>query len=575
MERSLKLALAGILSSFCVVASAADLGLAIGARNGDLRSLLGINIGPLPAASANNADLTAVYRQLGIDLIRTHDYYGPLDMATLYPDRSKNPALSTSYNFTAPVSSEGRSSDTVFASIVDNGFEPFFRIGDSYNNSTPPSDAQLGNWVQASINVLKHYRQGQWNGFNNSFRYVEIWNEPDNLTFWPRPFTSTQFFSLYDTTARALRTAFPELIIGGPAITHNGCTSTNGKAWTAAFLDHVKARGSPLDYFSWHIYSNSADDIAACAAYFRQALDERGFTTVPTIVSEWNTDDRSVDAGEGLQVRTQSKGAAILTGAWIGLQNRDDIEQTLFYRGPDPSMDAPFFYGIYYADGQPKKIGLAWQLWREIGRYAHRLGVSGGQSGIYTLAAENDDGARALLLANTGASVANWTPSFADGKTLADYHVVTRAVSDANDSIATVATSSSRFSLPAQSVQLALLTPRAQTFAATATGSGDSDSYTLTASVRVAAADVGREGGIYLAAQTDNALYLHNGTSWQAYTDGPLPAWQTGSLPSTVTVPVLNKADSQGLTGIKVYLGYGLDSDDLLRRSQYRLVHTF
>jgi len=96
MERSLKLALAGILSSFCVVASAADLGLAIGARNGDLRSLLGINIGPLPAASANNADLTAVYRQLGIDLIRTHDYYGPLDMATLYPDRSKNPALSAS-----------------------------------------------------------------------------------------------------------------------------------------------------------------------------------------------------------------------------------------------------------------------------------------------------------------------------------------------------------------------------------------------------------------------------------------------------------------------------------------------
>lgn len=575
MERNLKLALAGILTSFCLFANAADLDLAIGARNGDLRSLLGINIGPLAAASASNADLTATYRQLGVDLIRTHDYYGPLDMATLYPDRTKDPALANSYNFTGAVSSEGRSSDTVFASIVDNGFEPFFRIGDSYNNSTPPTDTQLSNWVQASINVLKHYRQGQWNGFNNSFRYVEIWNEPDNPTFWPRPFTSTQYFTLYNTTAQALRTAFPELKIGGPGVTHNGCTTTSGKAWAAAFLDSVKAQGSPLDFLSWHIYSNNADEIAACAAYFRQALDERGFTAVPTIISEWNTDDRSVDSGEGLEVRTKAKGAAILTGAWIGLQNRDDIEQSLFYRGPDPSMDAPFFYGIYYANGEPKKIGLAWQLWREIGRYAHRLGVSGGQSGTYALAAENDDGARALLLANAGESAANWTPSFADGKTLADYRVVTRAVSDANDGIATVSPSGGSFSLPAKSVQLALLTPRAQTFAATATGAGTSDSYTLTANVRIAAADVGRAGGIYLAAQLGSTWYLHDGTTWQAYTGGTLPAWQTGSLPSAVAISVLSKADSRGLTGIKVYAGYGLDADDLLRRNQYSLVHTF
>lgn len=575
MERILKLALAVILSSFCLVASAADLNLAIGTRNGDLRALLGINIGPLPAASASNADLTATYRQLGVNLIRTHDYYGPLDMATLYPDRSKNPALSTSYNFTRPVSSEGRSSDAVFASIVNNGFEPFFRIGDSYNNSTPPTDAELGNWVQASINVLKHYRQGQWNGFNSSFRYVEIWNEPDNPTFWPRPFTSAQYFTLYDTTARALRTAFPELKIGGPGATHNGCTSTNGKAWTAAFLDQVKAQGSPLDFFSWHIYSNNADEIAACAAYFRQALDARGFTTVPTIVSEWNTDDRSVDAVEGLEVRTKAKGAAILTGAWIGFQNRDDIEQSLFYRGPDPDMNAPFFYGIYYANGEPKKIGLAWQLWREISNYAHRLGVSSNQSGIYALAAENDDGARGLLLANTGEVTTSWTPSFADGKTLADYRVVTRAVSDANDSIATVSANGSSFPLPAKSVQLALLTPRAQTFAATATSAGNSDNYTLTANVRVAAADVGRTGAIYLAAQVGDTWYLHDGTTWQAHTGGNLPAWQSGSLPSAVAIPVLSKADSRGLKGIKVYAGYGLDADDLLRRNQYSLVHTF
>lgn len=32
------------------------------------------------------------------------------------------------------------------------------------------------------------------------------------------------------------------------------------------------------------------------------------------------------------------------------------------YRGPDPDITAPFFYGIFYADGQPKAAALAAML---------------------------------------------------------------------------------------------------------------------------------------------------------------------------------------------------------------------
>jgi hypothetical protein len=50
---------------------------------------MGVNIGPL--GSDDNPPATDAYRARGIALIRTHDYYGPLDLATIYPNRSPIP----------------------------------------------------------------------------------------------------------------------------------------------------------------------------------------------------------------------------------------------------------------------------------------------------------------------------------------------------------------------------------------------------------------------------------------------------------------------------------------------------
>ena len=450
-----------VMTVFSSALLGADVNYTVGTTNGALRPLLGINIGPLPAANNNNADLTDIYYELGVNLIRTHDYYGPLDMATLYPNRSKDPALSSSYNFTGNVSSEGRSSDTTYGAIVNNGFEPFFRLGDSYNNATPPSDDELNNWVLAATNVLHHYRDGQWNGFSNSFRYVEIWNEPDNSQFWPNPFTQGQYLKLYDATAKALRSAFPSLKIGGPGITPGGCKSPDGQAWVRSFLDYIKLKGSPLDYFSWHVYTIDPTDFSSCAAFFRQELDNRGFTGVKTIVSEWNTANTS-NAAEALELRVNAKGAALLTAGWIGLQLRDDIEQTLFYRGPDPDVNLTSFYGIYTANGKPKKIGLAAHLWNDISQYTRRLTTSGSLSGLYLLAGESGSGGRALLVANTSTSARSWLPSFTDGKTLTDYQVAVKTVSDASAEIQTSSSvTGGQFTIPAKAVQLVLLTPNA------------------------------------------------------------------------------------------------------------------
>ena len=131
------LALAGALR--IAVPRAADADLTLGAAGGSIQPLRGINIGPL--GNSTNPSLTGAYQTRGLNLIRTHDFYGPMDMATMYPDRSKNPALASSFNFTGLVGTDFHSSDDVFRSIVDGGFEPYLRLGDSYNNAAPPTSS--------------------------------------------------------------------------------------------------------------------------------------------------------------------------------------------------------------------------------------------------------------------------------------------------------------------------------------------------------------------------------------------------------------------------------------------------
>jgi xylan 1,4-beta-xylosidase len=58
-----------------------------------------------------------------------------------------------------------------------------------------------------------HYNQGWANGFHYNIRYWEFWNEPEG--FWSG--TPEQFYSLYEKTARALKSVDPNIKVGGDA----------------------------------------------------------------------------------------------------------------------------------------------------------------------------------------------------------------------------------------------------------------------------------------------------------------------------------------------------------------------
>lgn len=553
-----------------VQAQTLSLGAATGAT---VQPLLGVNIGPGPQGEAGNADLAAAYRERGVGLVRTHDYYGPLDMATLYPDRSKDPLVATSYNFSGVLDlTYRRSSDSVFNAIVDGGFEPYFRLGDSYNNVNPPTPAQLSNWVQAAVQVLRHYREGQWGGRVSSFRYVEIGNEPDNAQFWPAPRTTAEFNQLYEQTAKALRSAFPSLKLGGPGWAPSGCLAPDGQAKVRSLLDHVKSTSAPMDFMSFHVYNSDPAVYASCAQFYRNELDTRGLQSVALHITEWNTPNGSAGSAVG-QLRYNAEGAARMTAAWTALQNNGVSESTV-YRGSDPSPTAPEFYGIFYADGRAKKVGDAFRLWRLFTAYPSVLASTGAPTGVSTLAAQTATGAKAVLLANTGTTATTHTLSLPDSTPWSAYVASLLTVNEAGEGVVSSALASASFSLPGKTSALLQLVPRSQAFGVTAQPSGGASALSLGLQTTVAAQDVGRSGQVYVAALVAGQWYAWNGRGWALWSSGELPAAFTGLLPPTLTLNPLSAQDVRGLSGVPLYVGYGTSTQDMLSQNRYRLAYT-
>jgi hypothetical protein len=280
--------LVGVIGCVCVLLGtvttvrprAADADLVIGGAAGAMQPLRGIDAGPL--GDLTNPNLTSAYLQRGVNLIRTHDFDGPLDMGSMYPDRSKNPLLASSFNFSAPVGTQFRSSDDVYRAIVNGGFEAYFRLGDSDGNSVPTA-SQHPNWEQAALQVIRHFRDGQFNGFISTLRYIEIWNEANNQAFWPAPNTAADYYALYAETAALLKNAILSLIVGGPAVGSSGCTSIpaygvqlvtvgSAPASTQAFNAWSNALGSSSAQTLDVTFTTNAADIGQAGVTYIAAL---------------------------------------------------------------------------------------------------------------------------------------------------------------------------------------------------------------------------------------------------------------------------------------------------------------
>ena len=197
------------------------------------------------------------WKEAGIPYSRTHDAafcatYGgehTVDVNNIFTNFDADPYDPASYDFVL--------TDEYMKVIEFSGSEAFFRLGSKIEhwakkyNTLPPKD--FNKWAVICEHIIRHYTEGWADGFNMKVTYWEIWNEPDldpddstHKRTWGG--TKAQFFDLYEIAAKHLKSCFPHLKIGGPALAHR-------EDWARDFLTEMKRREVPMDFFSWHIYS--------------------------------------------------------------------------------------------------------------------------------------------------------------------------------------------------------------------------------------------------------------------------------------------------------------------------------
>ena len=367
-----------------------------GRRAGEIRSLQGVNDGPYPFI-AGLPDATRGYRDLRIDLIRTHDYFGPTDIdarwpdpdpiakavkadaaKTIFPDWSADPEKESSYNF-GP-------SDHVIQAIVNCGAEVYYRIGRSWSaDPAPPAD--FDKYADIVKHVAMHYNDGWAGGFHDHIRYWEIWNEPDADKAWAPTFirefwtgTPQQFYAMFEKIVRVLKAYDPEIKVGGPAKAAGDLAGP----YREGLLDYCVSHKVPIDFYSWHHYahrSGDAYDYVRIGKRSRELLDARGLSKAESYVTEWG-----FGAVPNAQQQATMFMAAFVSSSLIYMQDAP-IDRALYYRGDPGSM------GLLETSGGYRRKGYTYKAVGMMLDTPLRLAVSGADTqGFAVLAGASKDG---------------------------------------------------------------------------------------------------------------------------------------------------------------------------------------
>jgi hypothetical protein len=355
-------------------------------RAGDIRPLHGVNNGPL--CYGETMDLSPYFRELAFPLARLHDSDWPnadlVNIHAVFPDMRADPNVPAGYRF-------GRTDDYVKA-IVDAGVGIVYRLGENIEHSPrkhfvhPPADARK--WAAVCVGVIRHYNEGWADGFHYKIRYWEIWNEPENR---PAMWTGTEeeYYRLYVTASRAIKARFPDLKVGGPSLGDTGKLDAEGRLeptpFLKGFLAAVKAGQAPLDFFSWHTYTDDPGVLPRKARAIRALLDAEGFAKAESHLNEWNYLPGNdwgplCKGGEGAKRREcfrqmlGAPGAAFLAAALIGLQ--DSPIDVANYYGGDTGQ-----FSLFDRDGMPNKTLYAMRAFKMLLDTPLRLKVAAATTG--------------------------------------------------------------------------------------------------------------------------------------------------------------------------------------------------
>ena len=244
-----------------------------------------------------------------------------------------------------PESYSFEGTDKYLTSTLETGTQIFYRLGASIEHGQkygtyPPRD--FSKWARICEHIIRHYNEGWADGFHMGIVYWEIWNEPDcgnadgTNPCWQG--TREQFIDLFTTTLRHLKGCFPSLKIGGPAF----CSTWND-AYNQLLFTALREQQLPLDFFSFHGYTNNPADFAQSACKAREVLDQYGFTQTEIILNEWNYIRGWL--GEqwkySLKMEKSLKGASFITASICAAQD-SPMDHFMYYDARPCGMNGMF-----------------------------------------------------------------------------------------------------------------------------------------------------------------------------------------------------------------------------------------
>lgn len=215
-------------------------------------------------------------------------------------------------------------------------FAPGYTFPDGVRNA-PPRDPAV--FAAACRQVVAHVEaRGQ------RVRYLELWNEPDLPFWWAGSFE--EYWAMYAAFARMGREA--GCVVGGPSWAH----ALAPELWRDEFIARAAREAVPLDFYSWHCYRPTAQEVVDAARVVRDTLDRNGLVDTQSVLDEWG-----YTLGD-VQFWGSVANAAFLASALVGLVDAGVSAQAggLLVDPKIIPLHGPRFMGLARRDGDPNPV---------------------------------------------------------------------------------------------------------------------------------------------------------------------------------------------------------------------------
>ena len=179
----------------------------------------------------------------------------------------------------------------------------------------PCTDGSCSNWVSMVESVVDAIKAA---GVTVTY---DIWNEPDEPIFWAPGMDTTQYFEMWNSAVREIRSIDPSALIVGPSLAATpGQNSSEWQTWLAT----VKADGTLPNEISDHLEGNG-DDPVAVGQSIDSDLSSNGISPIPLSANEFLPEEQQT-AGQSawyLARFAQSGYTNAMRGNWACCETPD------------------------------------------------------------------------------------------------------------------------------------------------------------------------------------------------------------------------------------------------------------